>query len=179
MSATQEATSTWQVDKVHSSANFEIKHSGVSSFQGSFGELDAGLEVDGDQVKLTGTVQVDSVQVENETLKGHLSSPDFFDVERYPELSFVSSDVVRGEGSQIELTGDLTLKGHTEPVRATGTLDYVEADISGNPRYGASLEAVIDRTKYGINWNADLPSGQKVLDDQVKLTVHLEFTPAA
>ena len=75
------------------------------------------------------------------------------------------------------MAGNLTLKGYTQPVIAYGRIDHVEADISGSERYGVELSTTIDRTSYGIDWNADLPKGGSVLDNDVKITVQLEFVP--
>ena len=118
-----------------------------------------------------------SVQVKDENLYGHLQSPDFFDSERHPEVSFVSTRVTR-EGDAVTAEGELTIKGITRPVVATGTWHEIEADISGAPRIGIELETTIDRTAHGLNWNAPLPKGGFALANDVALSVHLEFVPA-
>jgi polyisoprenoid-binding protein YceI len=174
----QSAGKTWHVDKVHSSATFEVRHSGVSIFRGSFGDLDASLSFDEGQPELTGSVRVTSVQVPDETLTGHLLSPDFFDAERHPEIRFTSTDV-RRDANSITVQGDLSIKGRTERVTAQGSLNYVEADIAGGERYGLELETTVDRTAFGVDWNSELPGGGQVVENDVKLVVHLEFTPAA
>jgi polyisoprenoid-binding protein YceI len=176
--ATQESpTRTFRLDKVHSSAAFEVRHSGVAIFRGTFGDLDATLTFTGDVPQLSGSAGVASVQVPDETLKGHLLSPDFFDVERHPRVTFGSTAVKRGEGNAITVEGDLTIKGRTQRVTAQGRLNHVDADLAGSERYGIELSAVIDRTSFGVDWNSELPGGGFVLENDVKLTVHLEFTP--
>jgi polyisoprenoid-binding protein YceI len=178
--ATKETqTRTWQVDKVHSSVGFEVRHSGVSIFRGSFADFDATLEfVDGEPT-LSGSVEVASIQVPDETLTGHLLSPDFFDVERHPRISFSSTDVKRGEDGSITVEGDLSIKGRAHRVTAQGRIDHVDADLAGGERYGVHLETTIDRTNFGVDWNAELPGGGLVLENDVKVIVHLEFTPEA
>jgi polyisoprenoid-binding protein YceI len=172
--------STWQVDKLHSTADFAVRHMVVSTFRGTFNELDATLQIDENgEVSLSGVVPVASVDVADEQLKGHLQSPDFFDAERYPEIRFVSTAVRRGEDDAITVEGDLTIKGHTEHLTAEGTLRYVEADLGGGERYGVELEVIVDRTRFGLNWNAPLPKGGFALANDVKLDVHLEFVPAS
>src|SRR5881227_2796433 len=110
--ATQQAlpTGTWSADSVHSTVGFAVPYL-AGTFQGTFSDFDARLS-DG---VLTGAAKVASVEVKDPNLAAHLQGPDFFDAERYPELSFEASDVSRA-GDELSITGELTLKGHTEPV---------------------------------------------------------------
>lgn len=173
----QSPSKTWRIDEVHSSATFEVRHSGVSIFRGTFGDVDATLRFVQGEPELTGSVQVASVQVPDETLTGHLLSPDFFDAERHPEVRFTSTAVRRGERNSITVEGDLAIKGHTKQVIAEGNLNYVETDIAGGERYGVELETTVDRTTFGVDWNSELPGGGFVVDNDVKLVVRLELTP--
>src|SRR3954463_4393649 len=132
-------TGTWQVDKVHSSAGFAVKHMVVATFRGRFEDFDATLEVgENGEGKLVGTVRADSIVVKDENLAGHLKSPDFFDTERYPELRFEST-AVRIEGDEIVVDGELTIKGHTEPVQGRGAYVGPHPDIAGNTKIGLTL----------------------------------------
>ncbi len=115
-----------------------------------------------------------SISVKDPNLIGHLQAPDFFDAEQYPELSFRSSNI-EIDGDRVELDGELTVKGNTRPVKATGTIEGPTEDFMGNTRLGFTLETTIDRTEFGLNWNADLPKGGKALANEVTLTVELEF----
>jgi polyisoprenoid-binding protein YceI len=160
---------SWQFAAVHSSADFSVKYL-VAKFRGTFEELDAKLE-DG---VLTGSAKVASINVKDSNLIGHLQSPDFFDAENYPEISFKST-IVDIDGDSLNLDGGLTLKGVTKPVHATGTVEGPTEDFMGNTRLGFTLETKINRTDFGLNWNADLPKGGKALSDEVTLTVELEF----
>jgi polyisoprenoid-binding protein YceI len=160
---------TWQFNPVHSSADFSVKYL-VAKFRGSFEELNATL-VDG---VLSGSAKIASISVTQENLVGHLMAPDFFDAEQYPEISFTSSSI-QGDGDAVTVEGELTLKGTTKPIRATGTLEGPTEDFGGNTRLGFTLQTTIDRTDYGVSWNADLPKGGKALSNDVKLVVELEF----
>ncbi len=160
----------WKFNSVHSSADFSIKYL-VAKFRGRFEELDADLS-DG---VLTGSVKVGSVNVKDLNLIGHLQAPDFFDAEQHPEISFTSK-ILEIDGDTLTLDGELTLKGVTEPVQATGTVNGPTEDFMGNTRLGFTLETTLDRTEFGLNWNADLPKGGKALSDEVTLIVELEFS---
>jgi polyisoprenoid-binding protein YceI len=171
--ATAVPTGTWTADKVHSSIGFEVEHM-VSTFRGHFEDYDAKL-ADG---RLEGTVRVPSVKVYDENLEAHLQSPDFFDAGLHPELRFESRDlVIDGEGNAT-LEGDLTIKGNTRPVSASGRYVYVEADMGGGERIGLRLEATVDRREFGLEWNAPLPKGGFALGNDVALVVALELVKA-
>ena len=127
--------------------------------------------------KLSGAVKVASIKVKDENLAAHLLAPDFFDGEQYPTISF-ASDALNIDGDDLTLEGELTLKGVTKPVRATGKVQGPTEDFMGNQRLGFTLDATIDRTAYGVDWNADLPKGGKALGNDVTLAVELEFIKA-
>lgn len=171
--ATDRLAGTWNFAAVHSSADFAVKYL-VATFRGSFEDLNAEL-VDG---KLSGSVKVASIKVKDENLTAHLLAPDFFDAEQYPEITFASSSIaLDGDTAQIE--GELTIKGTTKPLSATGTVNGPTEDFMGNTRLGFTFETVIDRAAFGVDWNADLPKGGKALSNDVTLTVELEFHKAA
>jgi polyisoprenoid-binding protein YceI len=176
MSATATAipAGTYKDDGVHSTAGFAVKHM-LSTFRGSFARFDAVLTVDeSGKAKLVGTVPVDTVIVKDENLVAHLQSPEFFDSEQYPEIRFESEDIVL-DGPSATLTGDLTIKGHTERVTAQGSVVGPVEDPFGNTKLGLQFETVVDRTKFGLNWNAPLPKGGFMLANDVTLTVDLEL----
>jgi polyisoprenoid-binding protein YceI len=169
---------TYKDDGVHSAATFAVKHMVVSTFRGRFEDFNASLTVGEDgTAHLNGTVDANSIVVKDENLAGHLKSPDFFDTERYPEITFSSLQLTR-DGDTLAVEGDLTIKGHTEKITGTGTIEGPHEDIAGNTKVGLALQTVIDRTKFGLNWNAPLPKGGFALADDVKLTVELELAKA-
>jgi polyisoprenoid-binding protein YceI len=169
----QVPTGTYNVDPVHSTFGFAVRHNGVSMFRGQFEQVDAKLE-DG---VLIGTAQVDSVKTAIPDLKGHLLSPDFFNAEQAPTITFRSTDIRVADGGQVVLDGELTIRGVTKPVTATGTIAY-GTGISGAEVVGFDLEATIDRREYGLDWQAELPKGGEVLGWDVVLEVHLELPQA-
>jgi polyisoprenoid-binding protein YceI len=167
-------TGTWAFDPVHSSIGFAVKHMGVTPFRGGFNTFDATL-ADG---TLVGSAPVETIQTDDENLTAHLLSPEFFDAERYPVLHFESSEI-RRYGDEVTIDGLLTLKGESRPVELRGTITGPVSDPYGNSRLGLELETTIDRTEFGINWNAELPSGGQVLADDVKLSAQLELVQQA
>jgi len=172
--ATALPAGTYTSDPVHSTTGFAVKHM-LATFRGSFAAFDAQLTVGEDgRTELVGSVPVDSVVVKDENLVAHLQSPEFFDAEQYPQITFSSSDIVIEDGT-VTVNGDLSLKGHTERVVATGTIAGPVEDPFGNTKVSLQLETVVDRTKFGLNWNAPLPKGGFMLANDVTLTVDLEF----
>ena len=169
----QVPTGTYNVDPVHSSFGFAVKHNGISTFRGHFEQADASL-ADG---VLTGTAQVDSVKTAIPQLKDHLLSPDFFNAEQTPTITFRSRDIRIADGGEVEVDGELTIRGVTKPVTATGTIAY-GVGLSGADVVGFDLEAMVDRREYGLNWQAELPNGSEALGWDVVLEVHLELPKA-
>src|ERR1051325_587170 len=167
-------TGTWKADPVHSSIGFSVQHMGVLPFRGGFGAFEASL-VDG---RLVGTAQVESFETDDENLTGHLLSPEFFDAERHPELRFVSTEI-RRDGDDFAIDGELTLKGTTRPIELRGRIAGPITDPYGGSRIGLALSTTVDRTDFAIDWNADLPSGGKLLGNDVDLIAELELIQEA
>jgi polyisoprenoid-binding protein YceI len=161
---------TWAVDKVHSDIAFAIDYM-AGTFTGSFSDFDAELS-DG---VLRGSARVASIQVKDPNLTAHLQSPEFFDTERHPELTFQSRNI-RRQDSQLTIDGEITIKGHTEPVEITGTIGEPINDPYGGERFGLKLEAKIDRTQFGIEWNNPLPNGEPALSNEVRLVAELQLS---
>jgi polyisoprenoid-binding protein YceI len=168
-------TGTWKLDPVHSTASFAVKHMVVATFRGRFEDFDAQFDVDENgEGKLVGVVKTDSIVVKDENLAAHLRSPEFFDTERYPELRFESVSITR-EGEELVVEGDLTIKGNTERVTGRGAYVGPHVNIAGKTGIGVTLETTIDRTKFGLEWNAPLPKGGFALANDVSLTIELEL----
>ena len=161
---------TWAVDKVHSNVGFAVDYM-AGTFTGTFSDIDASL-IDG---VLKGSAKVASVQVKDPNLEAHLQSPDFFDAERNPELSF-ESKAIDVDGNQVKIDGEITIKGHTEPVEITGVYTEPFADPYGGTRLGVKLEARVDRTQFGVSWNNPLPNGEPALSDQVTIVADLQLS---
>lgn len=169
---------TWQLDPTHSSAGFAVKHAVVNTFRSEFKDVAATLEAGADgTATLTGVVQVDSVLVDDENLKAHLLSPELFDADAFPTITFVSDSFTRQRGD-LAVAGTLTLKGVSRRVEGRGEIADGAVDLYGNTRLGIALEAEIDRTDFGVSWNATLPKGGLALSHRVKLTLDLAFVQA-
>jgi polyisoprenoid-binding protein YceI len=165
---------TWVVDPVHSSLAFAVKHNGVTTFRSGFEKYNARLS-GGENPRLEGTVEVESIQIDEEMLKGHLLSPEFFDTQRFPQLRFTSSEFSVGEDGSLKVRGELEIHGEAREVEASGRFAQLGGDLAGKPRVGLSIEATVDRRDFGLNWQAELPSGGEVLDYAVTINVALEL----
>jgi polyisoprenoid-binding protein YceI len=168
---------TWQLDPIHSTIGFEVDYL-AGSFRGQFREVAGKLDAAGDRPALTGSAKVASVDVKDENLAAHLQSPDFFDAERYPELSFESSEIDLA-GDQIKVGGGITIKGVERPVELMGTIKEPVTDPYGHERISLKLDTTVDRGEFGVNWNVPLPDGKPALADEVKLTAELYFVREA
>jgi polyisoprenoid-binding protein YceI len=167
---------SFEADPVHSSFGFAVRYQGVSIFRGSLTEVEAGLR----HGRLEGTAKVDSISIRTpEQFRAHVLSPEFFDAANHPEIRFVSTTLAIDSTGATSVVGDLTIKGITRPVAATGRWTAPAADAFGNARAHLALEAVIDRTEWDMSWNMALPSGGNALDDAVKLTIELSLVEAA
>jgi polyisoprenoid-binding protein YceI len=165
---------TYVVDPIHSSIGFAVVHNGVATFRSGFGSYEARLS-GGEEPRLEGTVDVAGIQIDEEQLKGHLLSPEFFDANRHPQLRFRSSELSVGEDGSATIRGELEIRGEAREVEAHGRFARLGADLAGNPRVALSLEASVDRRNFGLDWQAELPSGGEVLDYEVTIAVELEL----
>jgi polyisoprenoid-binding protein YceI len=161
----------YALDASHTRVGFVARHAMVTKVRGQFDELEGTAHIDtvnpaNSSVKVT--IKAASVSTGNEGRDQHVVGEDFFDVEKYPELTFVSTDVKR-DGTDWTITGDLTIKNVTKPV----TIEFEETgsaiDPWGNTRIGFEGETSINRTDWGLNWNAALEAGGVVVSEGVKL----------
>ena len=167
---------TFNADPVHSSFGFAVKYQNVSIFRGTLEEV-AATFADG---TLEGTAKVESISIRTpEQFRAHVLSDDFFAADRFPEVKFTSSDVQLGDDGTATVAGELTIRGETQPVTATGTWQAPSADAFGNTRAHLQLETVVDRTAFGLNWNMPLPTGGNALGNDVTLTVDLALVQQA
>lgn len=171
-------TGAWTLDATHSNAGFSIKHAVVNTFRSEFKDVAATLEADADgTVTLTGVVQVASIDIDDPAFKAHVMADDFFAAERFPTITFTSKSFSR-TGGEVAIAGDLTIKGSTQRVEGRGELADGAEDLYGNARLGVTVETTIDRTAFGLDWNAPLPKGGFALSNDVKLTLDLAFVKA-
>jgi polyisoprenoid-binding protein YceI len=174
LNATGLPVGDWSLDPTHSSATFAVKHMGVATFRGRFEKFDVTFVVNDDSAELRGSVDAGSIVVKDENLQAHLGSPDFFDIERYPEIEFRSTFLSR-QDDELIVDGELTIKGHTHAVEGRGTIEGPGTTLRGAVNLGITLETIVDRTEFGLNFNAPLPSGGVAVANDVKLTIELEL----
>jgi polyisoprenoid-binding protein YceI len=164
----------WSTDRVHSSATFEVGHMGTSTFNGKVKDFEAKLVATDDGFKIDGSANVETLDIDEENLRAHLLSPEFFDVERYPQIHFRTDGVTASDGG-LTVTGELEIKGIAKRVEAQGRVGELAIGPDGSNRIGLELETVIDRFEFGLDWNMELPTGEPVLANDVRLIVRLEL----
>ncbi len=164
---------TWRIDAIHSNASFEIEHAAVSIFRGGFKPIDAKLVSTDAGLELEGAVAVADIDIDDENIRPHLLSPEFFDAERNPEIRFHSTEIT-GSADDLAIEGELSMAGFSLPVAARGRLRG-PVEGPGGEKLALSLETVIDRTAFGMVWQMELPSGGDALANEVKLIVELEL----
>ena len=155
--ATVIPTGTWSIDPVWSALEFEVKKLGLATVKGRAPGFSGTIE-GGETPAISGTVDVSTITTFDETRDGHIQSPDFFDTARYPELRFESTSV-ETRGDELIVEGALTIKDVTRPVGLKGRLVGAGPDPYGNDRIGIELAGTVNRTEFGLNWNAPLPGG--------------------
>lgn len=166
-------TGTWKLDPAHSTLEFAVKHMLVTTVKGRFADFGATLE-GGDEPRLIGTIRTASIDTFNEDRDNHLRSPELFDSERYPEARI---EAIRFDGDS--LVAAVTLKGVTREIEFATSIAGPAQDPWGNERIGLDLEGGIDRTEFGVSWNAPLPGGGFLVDDTVQLFASLSFVKEA
>lgn len=176
-SATVIPSGTWSIDPVWSSLEFEIKKLGLVTVKGRVPGFSGTIQ-GGEAPSISGTVDASTITTFDETRDGHLQAPDFFDTQRYPELRFESTAVeARGDGLIVE--GELTIKNITRPVELKGSYLGAGVDPYGNDRIGIELAGTVDRTEFGLDWNAPLPGGGFLLPSEVVLRANFAAVKAA
>ena len=157
---------TWSIDPSWSSLEFEVRKLGLVTIKGRVPGFSGTIH--GAEGTINGVVDATSITTFDADRDAHLQSPDFFDTQRYPELTFASTSVEL-DGDELVVSGDLTIKGVSKPVALRGELRGPENDPWGGERIGLALETTIDRTDFGLEWNAPLPGGGFLLPNEVVL----------
>lgn len=167
----------WNFDPAHSEIGFTVRHAGISKVHGTFAEADASLEIaegiTGSAVKAT--IQTGSVNTGNADRDAHVRGEDFFDVEKFPTMTFVSNsfDLADGQGT---ITGELTIKGVTKTVELDTEFNGVVVDAFGATRAGFEAKTTISRKEFGLTWNAAIEAGGVLVSDKVTITLDVAFT---
>lgn len=168
---------TWSIDPSWSSLEFEVRKLGLVTVKGRVPGF-SGTAVGGANGSIVGTVDATSITTFDADRDAHIQAPDFFDTQRYPELSFASTSVDTVDG-EVVVTGELTIKGTTKPVELRGELVGPANDPWGNERIGLELTGTVDRTDFGLEWNAPLPGGGFLLPNDVVLKAYFAATRSA
>ncbi|MGK2933520.1 MAG: YceI family protein [Solirubrobacterales bacterium] len=172
-------TGTYAVDTVHSQIGFEVKHLGISTFRGSFGDFAGEVKVGENGIEaVDGSIEVASVKVPEEKLQGHLLSPDFFDAEANPEGTFKSTSVEKVDEETYRVTGDLTLRGVTKTAEVELEVEGAGIGMDGSAVLSLKAAGKVNRNDYGISWGATLDSGAAVVGEKVNLVITIEAVKA-
>ena len=170
---------TWKLDPAHSHAEFKVRHMMISNVKGSFSGLTGTLmenAADPSLSSIEASIEVASIATGDAQRDGHLKSADFFEAEKYPQMTFKSTRVERKGEGEYRVTGDLTIHGVTKPV--TFEVDGPTApgkDPWGNTRIGLSATTKINRKDFGLNWNAALETGGILVGEDVQITLEAQF----
>ncbi len=177
--AAAEEFSTWNIDPAHSAAEFKVKHMMISFVKGKFSGLSGVLKLDEtDYAHSTVDVSIPtaSVRTVDETLDAHLKAADFFDVEKFPTLTFKSTSIQSTGGHDYAVAGDLTIRGITKSVTlAVSDVSEPAKDPWGNVRIGLSASTKVNRKDFGLVWNAPLEFGGVLVGDEVTITLDVQF----
>jgi polyisoprenoid-binding protein YceI len=168
-------TGTWTVDPAHSNVEFQVKHLGIATVRGAFNAFEGALEIGEDvsNAKAYGTVQVGSVDTNEEQRDAHLRSADFFDADTHPQLTFHSTAIKPIDGETFEISGDMTIRGETRPITLRAEVAGTETDPWGNERVGLEITGQLSRADYGMTFNQALGSGNVLVSDKVKLRLDI------
>jgi polyisoprenoid-binding protein YceI len=178
----QTAASTWNLDAAHSVAEFKVKHMMISNVKGQFSKLTGALHFDEQDITksaVEASIEAASIHTRDEQRDAHLKSADFFDVEKFPTLTFKSTGIARKSDDELAVTGDLTVHGVTRKVVFTveGPIPAAK-DPWGNTRLGLSATTKINRKDFGLTWNAALETGGILVGDEVTITLDVQFVKA-
>lgn len=170
---------TWIIDPAHSEVQFKVKHLMITNVTGTFKVINASVESSDNNfssAKVSFEADAASVSTGNDQRDAHLKSPDFFDAEKFSHIKFESTSYNAGSG---KVTGNLTIKDITKPVTLDVEFSGVNKDPWGNAKAGFSLSGKINRTQWGLNWNAALEAGGVLVSEDVRLFAEVQFSQKA
>jgi polyisoprenoid-binding protein YceI len=176
------AKTKWAVDSTHSSIDFTIKHMMIAKVKGTFHTFDAEIEADPTDLtsaNLQFNVDLASIDTRNNDRDQHLRTADFFDVEQFPKMTFQSTEIVKVDHDDYQVTGNLSLHGVTRPETFKVTFEGAGKDPWGNEKVGFSGQGSVKRSDYGLTYNAVLETGGVLIGDEVKFTIEIEAAKQA
>jgi len=171
------ARELWDIDPSHTSIGFTVRHMVFAKVHGQFAKFKGSIEIDRERPEnsaVAATIEAGSIDTHEEKRDGHLRSPDFLDVERFPEIAFRSTGVRRGQGEKLQVVGDLTIRGVTRPVTLDAELLGEAKDPFGNARAGFTARTSLDRKDYGLKWNQVLEAGGVLVGDRVDIELDVQ-----
>jgi len=169
---------TWKIDPTHSEINFKVKHLLVSTVTGHFSKFDASIETskeDFSDAKINFEADINSISTKNEQRDAHLKSADFFDAEKNPKMSFVSKSVKKISDHEMQVTGNLTIRGVTKEVTLDVIYNGTVAGFGGTEVAGFEVRGKVNRFDFGLQWNAITEAGGVVVSNEVKIEILAEF----
>lgn len=172
------STSTWKIDPAHSALEFAVRHLMISTVRGRFGEVEGTLtydEADPRASKVEVTIPTKNIDTRADQRDAHLRSPDFFDVERFPAITFVSKRIEGDVAGEFRLIGDLTIRDVTREVTLDVESQGRGRDPWGGERMGFQARGKIERGAFGLNWNQALEAGGVLVGDEIKLELDAQF----
>ena len=176
------AVSNWAVDRSHSFVDFSIQHLKITKVRGSFEQFDAVIEADPEDLttaKIEFTIDVASINTRFPDRDNHLKSPDFFDVEKYPKITFKAEKIVKTDYNEYDITGPLTIRDVTREVTFSVEYEGSNKDPWGKEKIGFSGKGKINRSDFGLTWNAPLETGGFLLGDEVKIYLEIQAVKQA
>jgi polyisoprenoid-binding protein YceI len=176
------AKSKWNVDVAHSSVEFTVKHMMIAKVKGSFHTFEADIEAESSDLSTADikfTIDLNSVDTRSADRDNHLRSADFFDVEKFPKLTFQSTSITKSGEDQYNVTGDVTIRGVKHSERFNVTFEGSGKDPWGNEKVGFSAVGTIKRSDYGLTWNAALETGGVLVGDEIKVAIEIEASAHA
>eukprot|EP01012_Entosiphon_sulcatum_P017821 TRINITY_DN22574_c0_g1_i1.p1 TRINITY_DN22574_c0_g1~~TRINITY_DN22574_c0_g1_i1.p1 ORF type:complete len:180 (+),score=38.59 TRINITY_DN22574_c0_g1_i1:64-603(+) len=175
-------TSKWAIDPTHSEVQFKVKHLVISTVTGTFKKFSGDASFEGENLenaKIHFTIDPASIDTNQEQRDGHLKSPDFFDAEKYPAITFESTGVKHVKGDEYKLNGNLTIKGVTRPVEVHVEHGGTAVDAYGNTKMGFEVTGVVNRKEFGLTWNAVTEAGSVVVGEDIKLHANIQLAKQA
>lgn len=170
--------SVWAVDPTHSEIGFKVKHMMFTNVSGKFNSFEASIENEDDKFetsKISFSADTTSIDTANADRDAHLRSADFFEVEKFPKLSFVSTEIKKVDDNQYKVSGDFTIRDITKNITLDAEYSGLMKDPWGNTKAGFSLSGKISRKEFGLLWNAALETGGVLVSDEVKLLSEVQL----
>ena len=172
----------WNLDPTHSEIGFKVRHMMITNVSGTFGKYNVSAVTEGTDfstAKIRFEADIESISTSNPDRDNHLKSADFFDAANHPKMTFVSKKLEKKDDENYVLTGDLTIRGTTRPVQFDVEFGGIGKDPWGNEKAGFTLSGKLNRTEFGLNWNAALETGGVLVSDDVKLIAEIELVKEA